>query len=518
MHPGLSTYRHLRQTATVLVFAAFLLIPIADNVFHFAPNYALNEKRALCKPPRLAWSAGALRRLPRDFEKYYNDAFGGRNFLTFWYNDIKYRWLRESPTTQVLRGREGWLYYGPDELVTYQRTAPYAPDHLRLLAHYFKEVDTWLQQRHTRFVVLVIPNKSTVYPEHMPRNLRRADLPSRTDQLVDALRREGLTVVDMRPVFAQARATIPLYYRLDSHWTPIASHIAYRAVLASLQTGSTPAPGALPPWSLSDTPLIPGDLATLMGLDAVLKEPSMVVDWQPSPAVRCSYNEGMAFGNKMVLETDQPDRPVGVLLHDSFAMTGARLDPLAVHFRKLATTWTTHLDPDYVQQQDPDVLIFEFVERILSRDDCFGSLAGIIGRLHHVKAAVNGFRRVGTNVLEPDSVIGSVRRATASTPPGWLLFGGYEDLAPGSYEAVFRLRARPAGTEAIARVDVSAEHGARILAERTLDVSSGLESGVWEDVRLPFTVPATGATQAECRVEFRGGGELDVDYVTWGQP
>jgi hypothetical protein len=60
-------------------FLAALVLPVAENFLHFAPNMTLSEKRVLQKYPRFEWNPKALLSYPSAFETAFNDHFGLRD-------------------------------------------------------------------------------------------------------------------------------------------------------------------------------------------------------------------------------------------------------------------------------------------------------------------------------------------------------------------------------------------------------------------------------------------------------
>lgn len=108
-------------------------------------------------------------------------------------------------------------------------------------------------------------------------------------------------------------------------------------------------------------------------------------------------------------------------------------------------------------------------------------------------------REVG-RVIDAPEASGGRLAAVETGRPGFVTYGPYRILPPGRYRTVFRL-AGPA------RVEVAAEEGTRLLAERTV----ATEPDALQDVSLNYTL-ATGEA-VEFRVFWPGGEPLRVDYV-----
>jgi hypothetical protein len=179
-------------------------------------------------------------------------------------------------------------------------------------------------------------------------------------------------------------------------------------------------------------------------------------------------------------------------------------------FKHLAMAWQYPFDPDFVREHNPDVVIIQMLERALESDDFFGNTTKILAFMHGVVPSVSRAHRVGRNVVDTDSLLGSVRRADAGTPAGWLVFGGKQALQAGQYVARFRLRG---DSHVKAELDVAAASGRQQLAHRLLSSADVTASDVWVHVDLPFEISGTDSLHVEPRVYYHGGGKLDVESV-----
>ena len=110
-------------------------------------------------------------------------------------------------------------------------------------------------------------------------------------------------------------------------------------------------------------------------------------------------------------------------------------------------------------------------------------------------------RHSGAVVDAPGASGGRVVAASPGVnPPGFLTFGPYRPLPAGAYTARFRVRGQGL------RVDVAADRGQRIIAERTVDAGPG-----WTIVVLPFLVQR--GQPLEFRAAWDGRGPAAIDWV-----
>jgi hypothetical protein len=99
-----------------------------------------------------------------------------------------------------------------------------------------------LAKRGIHLVVVIAPNKSSVYPEKLSRRAERlADAVSPTTRsMLERLRAAGVEVVDLFELFQRSKPASPaeptdsLYLAQDSHWSPAGLELAARVVAQRL--------------------------------------------------------------------------------------------------------------------------------------------------------------------------------------------------------------------------------------------------------------------------------------------
>ena len=175
---------------------------------------------------------------PRRFEAFVNDRFGLRGALLRGRAAIAWYGLRTSPTDKLVRGRADWVFYTADEsLEVHCGVRPLSPGALDAWTRMLRLRSQWLAGLGIEFVFALVPNKSHIYPEFMPRRLgppRR----TRLDQWVDHLRAVSeLRILDLRaPLRAAKRDDRPAlddwgYARLGTHWSERGAFAGYRALM-----------------------------------------------------------------------------------------------------------------------------------------------------------------------------------------------------------------------------------------------------------------------------------------------
>jgi hypothetical protein len=294
-----------------------------------------------------------------------------------------------SDPPEVVIGKDGWMYLGDQygQAITRDRggAALADPGQMQLIGAASRAWQVKLGRHGVRrFLVMVCPNKQTIYPEFAP-DWARPTTPSPTDALM-AYVDPGI-YLDMRPqlLAAKARFPLPLYYRTDTHWNLVGAWVGYRALAAEL--GRTE-PGLR--WlSYRDARISTvrtrdaGDLSRFLRLNTVLKDDFVGYDFDvPIDVEQVDPSTGQvvaAGGNPMVAAPLQPllvrspralNKAKVLWLRDSFGeaiapfMAATFSQTLQLHYS--AATNARYME--MVETFKPDYVIVSVVERDAQTD------------------------------------------------------------------------------------------------------------------------------------------------------
>ena len=251
-------------------------------------------------------------------------------------------------------------------------TDPVMPARLDRWAAALSDRRSWLAERGINYLVVAVPNKQSVYTEMTPR-LARHRGPTPMDHLLERCGRDPeLHMLDLRPVLRASRSLGQIFWRTDTHWSPVGDYAGYASTVAARSCWY---PKQEPvPWSefeLKPKQFPGGDLARLTGLDHQRTEDVPRLERLTTPHVRHLEENvdvwpGTTLGHvpSEVWVSDRPDRPRVVLLGDSFA-DHDYCSLLAEHCSRLVRVGTYQDQEALIERERPDVVIFEFVERML---------------------------------------------------------------------------------------------------------------------------------------------------------
>ena len=140
--------------------------------------------------------------------------------------------IGESGNSQVVRG-DGMLFYD-EEMPDYLGRSSLPEDRLTGLADSLAELSTDLAAEGRRLIVLLAPNKSSVYPEAVPPNYLPSEQPSNLVRLQEALGERGVDVVDALSLLLAGKEEGRLYFANDTHWNARGAELIYRALMEAL--------------------------------------------------------------------------------------------------------------------------------------------------------------------------------------------------------------------------------------------------------------------------------------------
>jgi alginate O-acetyltransferase complex protein AlgJ len=355
-----------------LLFLLLIFLPMADQLFDISPHIPIKEKRKLAAKPK--FSLGHAREFFNQYEAYLNDHFGFRKHLVFHHNRLTVELFRTSPTVKVLIGRQGWLFISNDndynnEIISYRALKPFSQQELVQFKIVLEQRRDWLAKRGCRYVFMVAPNKSTIYPEFLPATIRKAHPQTRMDQLIDYLaKHSSLRILDMRPALLAAKAKNRIYHKTDSHWNDLGGYFAYREIILHLQRYFPDVkPRPLGDFKIDRRLTQGGDLAIMLSLQKKMFRETRItvrpkVPFRSRRAVPTAEFPEFKWIHLTATACPGGQIPAAVMVRDSFAH---QFYPyLSEHFRRMVYIWDwgLHFYPDVIEKEKPVIVIDQMVE------------------------------------------------------------------------------------------------------------------------------------------------------------
>ena len=360
-----------RDRIVATLFALALALPLAALAFTWSRTTTQFEKR-----PMAPWPAFALSTtFPPAFESAFADRFGGRDRLIRWHHATLLELFGVSALTTVMHGSGGWYYWlGEDGLSLdrhYRGVAAFPQSYVDATVAELVRRREWLAARGIAYVVSVVPEKFTIYPEYLPAWVGPPVRPSPHDRVVAAASGSGIALLDLRPALRDAKTRERVYYQTDSHWNYLGAIVGYEAIMREVQRALPP--GRLPavagvrrPAYVPGVDFYSGDLIGMLGLPGRIREDDVAPRGKvlADGANRCARR--VEIPDAPATETfvcNRPELPRAVVYRDSMAIPLIPL--LAENFSRVVFVSSRGFDPALIEREKPDIVIEEMVERTL---------------------------------------------------------------------------------------------------------------------------------------------------------
>ncbi len=364
-----------------LVFVVAICLPFIGRLFMAPDAISKWENRNLNPMPSLEILSEGPSVYRDAFESFFDDQFGFRQQLLYLNKRIKLA-AGVSPHKDAILANDGWLFHSPGRTLDQNRGAmPMPPVLLDGFRTEFSRLWEELEKRGIAFVLMIAPEKHTIYREYLPKSIKYLG-PSWRFQLAGLLNQGDMPFVDPTDaLLAKKGGDLPLYYKTDSHWNCYGAFLAYQELMDVIE--------AMP--AIRSRRVHPGDVRlrikthpsgldiaqNLIGMPQMFREPNYTTCTvrEQAPLQVTNMSDGSVGDREQEvfwahthwrMRQIPPDSTSRVLVvRDSYFTA-------LVHFlnQTFAEVHYVHheglkFDWKLIDQIKPDLVIYEFVERVL---------------------------------------------------------------------------------------------------------------------------------------------------------
>ncbi len=345
----------MKRTSRFFLISFFVAIwvPLLEMHFNFFRGLEYTENRDLAVAPDIRHFS--LSKFPKEYENFFGDHIGFRTTLIRVNNILRVNLFGVSPIASVVFGKDSWMYYRSEALadgVTFNDAAgalPLSDAELKKLCGNVERNRRIFSENGIFYLVVIAPNKNTIYEECLPENLRRCRGRTRMDQFMDYMKTHStVKILDLRAALSEAKKQFPTYYKTDSHWNRYGAYVGYREIMKEfIDAFGRGAPLSIRDGAVSVRTASPaGDLAQMLMMEDLMRE-------DLSTAFDLDAGDDLLKLNKLCFR------------HDSF---GDNLYPyLNRHFNKVAGVAPfVPFDYDRILREKPDAVLHVFAERYIT--------------------------------------------------------------------------------------------------------------------------------------------------------
>ncbi len=352
----------MKNTGDKLVLAAFLIcVCFLWPIWFFAQRYVDTtnyENRELADKPELTLEG--YEDFPDEYTSWLNDHLPFRNYLITANSAVDYFIFNRSSNPMVIKGSDNWLFYDVtgdgNPMADYQGTNLMSDEELQNVAENCIRQRDILKEQGKEFIIFIAPNKERIYSEYMPDRYGKPSPEYKALQLYNYLKEN----TDIKVVYpykeimeAKEGSEVNMYYKQDTHWNRIGAYVGARALLKELGINMP---------ELREISIIKGDkiiedLAKLLNLAKQL----MDYEYQVSGYNDHNMQETVIDYNTTRYSTENADDRRLYIIRDSF---GVYLSPIvASQFNRAYAKYYKEYTYESLEEQDPDIVIYETVER-----------------------------------------------------------------------------------------------------------------------------------------------------------
>lgn len=251
----------------------------------------------------------------------------------------------------VLLGKEGWLFYKAaddgDSMADFKGTNHYTEKKMEDIKNKLESESSALKKKGCKLVLFMVPNKESVYAEKMPDNVKRKSKNTRMDLFADYLEKNSkIPVIYPKKELMTAKSAYQTYYKTDTHWNQIGVFIGVQTLKERLD----------------------GSYDSLSNVKFAEKKKGYAGDLAKLCKMTDTYHDDI----KYELKSGSVDKSIKskkklLIIGDSFSDLMPSITKKYFADVKTVGIWSFKMED--VETYQPDVLVWECVERYLDRYD-----------------------------------------------------------------------------------------------------------------------------------------------------
>ncbi|MNW38600.1 hypothetical protein D3C74_156690 [compost metagenome] len=265
---------------TILFFLIILILPGVQALFEIFPKHEIHENRTKTILKDIKFPLGLFNKDSiENLTDYFNDNYGFREELISLNSLIDYSIFHVSSSNRVVIGKKDWLFF-KDEIESYTNRDVMSDREIDEIARKIKGYQEFLLKHDKKFIFVLTPNKSTVYPEFMNGKYKKGDAnKSNYLRLMQAFQKYNVNYYEPLETLEKNKITEQLYYKTDTHWNNMGGYLAFRELLGYLDVLSGESL-AEPILSGREEISYTGDLSRMLALKLTEREETLLLKSQ----------------------------------------------------------------------------------------------------------------------------------------------------------------------------------------------------------------------------------------------
>ncbi|MBL0687570.1 MAG: hypothetical protein JJV94_07075 [Sulfurospirillum sp.] len=333
-----------------------------------------------------------------DFKKLFNT-----DKVEMYVNYGFYKVLNRSLEQEsVIIGKNDFLFLGNKYSKVLHKTQgiyKYKEKDIDNWTNKLKGIQTWYEDRGIKFVIVIAPNKHSVYKDKLPRWINNDNI-TITDTIMDYSRKKDINILDLREILTMNKTKYDnlLYLKTDTHWNGLGASIGYNETINFINKKYQMSYDYVPfEYTYHDDR--GKDLSNFLKISNILPnnhEESIWfkfnknhdvcignIDKKTHQLKKCKVKDNPRFsinGQPQYTINDKPiNKQNALILCDSFGTHNSQL-----YNASFNNVWKFHHGhiygnrlSDFVTKHKPDIVIYQVVERALYSNRIVKKLSNI---------------------------------------------------------------------------------------------------------------------------------------------
>lgn len=241
MTASLRTFRYAFHSIIVILLVV-LYLPLCQMVFHVFPDVSLKGVVVEQKRPTFHWANWWNGSFQSAVDQWFNARFGFRGALVKTENQFNFSVFRQIPdggNVHIVLGKDNTLFErGYIESYLGYDTVPTTTLEQEVAS--LRELQAQLKKRGVPFVLVISPNKATMYPELLPDAYQKQKAfagPTNYGRIKPLLAAAGIVVVDGHELLQeqQAKTDVMLFPRGGTHWTYYGACLVSQKIIETVE-------------------------------------------------------------------------------------------------------------------------------------------------------------------------------------------------------------------------------------------------------------------------------------------
>ena len=229
--------------------------------------------------------------------------------------------------------------------------------------------------KNAEIIYLIVPSSMTVYPELVPETYGELAGKTRLTQAIQAINNAGAVAIDLQAIFNQHKADdMPLYYKLDSHWSDYGAYVAYQALFEHISEKFPDAsPRAIDEFNWNPNYYDSGDMSFYLAMSQQsVKEYSYYRTFMfdaPNSITsikRYRSDTSLCYSNAVTeqktINTNRNELPSCIVFRDSYSTQLYDILAERMNETNYMGMWGFTWNQSYISSVQPDYIIYVLAE------------------------------------------------------------------------------------------------------------------------------------------------------------